>query len=341
MTSTPALKQLVADAASGTIVTTKLAELIRISRSVAEAYLQHQRTSIAHICSFHGITVNDLATDCIAELFARDEQGRFTQIQKFLQSLDGPLESTSELDMFLAFKGLIKKLVNAQLARSYAQIDPAGAKIHRNIKDYLRNAKTLCLREDFRGYTLVPAERDPLDELDAFPMDELERELSVVSSATADIPQMLQSLAQLLTQQSAYRRSVPLIDLVQVFKNIFRRDSVDEKRDVSEIDLTHLNDSDLIPLRRRVLETVNEKIVTSYLLKRKINREEAQILSRAMDSIITDWFEEGQSTNSYIEQVRSFRAMTEVEYNTFWRKRIEYLARVARETVKNYFDENL
>lgn len=341
MTPAAELKSLLVNASSGTIDVKQLARLILISRSMAEAFLNHRRSSIVHLCSFHGITVGDLAMDCLAELFARDEGNQFTQIRNFLAALKNPLESVPELDVFLAYKAFLTKIIAAQLARVYAEIDPAGAKIRRNIKDALKHSEGFALKEDFRGYVLAPAVGDPLDHLEDFPLSELEGELTSRASISSEIPDLLKALCAILMQQDRHRRSVPLIDLVQVVKSIFSRFSPFEEREETEIDLSELNAADLFPLRRQVLHGVNEKIISTYLLKRKVNREEALALSRVMHSIITEWFEEGERKNSFYDYVRRFQPVTEEEYNAVWRQRIEYLARVGREIIKSHFDENL
>lgn len=88
-------------------------------------------------------------------MFTTDEANRFTQIQKFQRALEERGTNHTDFDIFLAYKALVIKIVSTQLARSYAQIDPAGAKILRNIKDALKQTNTLRLRETRGGYQVT------------------------------------------------------------------------------------------------------------------------------------------------------------------------------------------
>jgi predicted transcriptional regulator len=189
------------------------------------------------------------------------------------------------------------------------------------------------------GYLISVSHRDALDHLEAFPLSLLEHELTSSGATHKEIPELLQRLSTILNRQHCYRRSVPLIDVVQMVKNLYGQ--FPEVEETTSIDLQSLEDEELHPLRQRVQHSVNEKILSTYLLKHKITREEAEKLSRAMHSIIVDWFEAGTSENSLFEYARTQFGITKTEYHAVWRTRVEYLARVAREAIKNYLEENL
>jgi hypothetical protein len=339
MTSTLNLRYLLTQAATGAITARELSELVHCTRALAESYLNAHRRSILSICAFHGITERDLATDCIGEVFTTDDANRFTQIQKFQRTLEERGTTQTDFEVFLAYKALVIKIVSAQLARSYAQIDPAGAKILRNIKDAIKHTTTLQLRESMGGYLISVSQRDALDHLEAFPLSLLEHQLASTGSTHKEIPELLKTLSTILHRQHQYRRSIPLIDLVQIMKSLYGQPPPSEE--TTGVDLRSLENEELHPLRQRVMQAVNEKILSTYFLKQKITREEAEKLSRVLHSIIVDWFEAGISENSLFEQTRAHLGITAAEYHAVWRKRVEYLVRVARETIKNYLEENL
>lgn len=339
MTPTENLRYLLTQAASGAITARELSELVHFTRALAGSYLNTHRRSILSICAFHGITERDLATDCVGELFTTDEKNRFTQIQKFQRTLEEHRTTHTDFDIFLAYKALVIKIVSAQLARSYAQIDPAGAKILRNIKDAVKQTATLQLQESLGGYQIAIAHGDALDHLEAFPADLLEKELASESVNRKKIPEVLNILSKILSRQRQYRRSILLIDLVQIIKSLYGQPPASEE--TTSVDLRSLEDEELYQLRQRVMKAVNEKILSTYFLKQKITREETEKLSRVLHSIIVDWFESGISENSLFERTHTHLGITEAEYHDVWQKRVEYLTRVARDTIKNYFSENL
>jgi hypothetical protein len=338
MFRSPPLKTLLLKAAAGTISLGELRELVYITRSIAEAYLHHQRNTIHYICTFHGITATDLANDCISDLFEQNSEAAFPRIRHFQEKLTEEGSDLSDFEVFCAFKLFILKVVSAQLARTYAEIDPTGARIHRNLKIALKQCNNLTLIEDHRGYVVTVTNAEPLEYLAEFPLEQLERELAIHVSSS-DIPTLLSALARVFIDQEEYRRSVPLIDLVQVVRNLFGRYAHDSE--VTTIRLEALEESDLLRLRQEVMHAINEKIVSTYLLRKKITREEALLLSRVMHSIILEWFEKGQHLNSYYEHFRTHFGITESDYNTLWRNRVEYLSRIAREAIETYFSNNL
>jgi hypothetical protein len=339
MTSTDSLRYLLAQAASGTITTRELSELIHITRSLAESYLNNHRRSILRLCTFHGITEADLASDCIGELFETDNANRCIQIQQFLQALEQGGAGYTNFDVFLAYKSLVVKFVSTQLARSFAQIDPAGAKILRNVKDAINHSALLALKESVLGRVVTVVEADTLERCEAFPQNLLENELASRRPVINEIPELLHTLASIFMQQHQYRRSVLLVDFVQMIKKLYARFT--EPEETTSIDLRSLEAEDLNLLQRQVLFAVNEKIISTYLFKQKITRKEAEKLMRVLYSIIVDWFEEGISENSLYEYTRAEFGVSEAQYNALWRARVEYLTRIARKTIKEYFSENV
>ncbi|MDI6766856.1 MAG: hypothetical protein QME52_08550 [Bacteroidota bacterium] len=204
----------------GNISHSELTELVHLSRAIIQSYLGYIRNSITYLCLQQGLTITDLAYDCIAEAFAKDEKNKFHQLENFAQSLDNDLESTPEPEIFLAFKSFLTRLADAQLARLFAQADPGGAKIHRNIRDCLKQSALFKLEKDFRGLVLKPKD-DTGEHLEEFPHEALEHELLNNLNHECSTPELLATLHRTLTEQTKYRRSVPLVDVVQLFRKTY------------------------------------------------------------------------------------------------------------------------
>ncbi len=327
----PELRTLIKNLASGSVSHSELSRAIHICRSIVESHLEHHRGSLVQICALNGLSVIDLATDCIGDIFARDDLGNFHHFQKFVESLNQPLDETSGRDLFLAFISFVLRFARTQLARIYSQSDPTGARILRNIKDSLENSTCLAIGEDYRGYVVKPKAVDALDHRPSYPLTQIEAELFALRGAASSTPELLDKLASILTEQKEYRRSMSLIDVVQVIKSLFERLAPsDASMDFGELDRTA---EDLVEIKNSALGVVNEKIISTYLLKGKMSKSEAQILSQTMSSIISGWFAHGTSDKSYYGHLTALAAMSEQEYESFWRKKIEYLARIAREAI--------
>lgn len=297
------LKTLLEELLDGLISQTDLTKLVHLCRSIAESYLTQHRSSLVHICSLNGFTVSDLAFDCIAQVFARDADGRFYQIERFSASLFTNLKETPAKKLFLAFKSFVLRIAKAQLSKIYAQSDPVGAKIHRNIRDCIRKSQVLKLVEDFRGHVLQPANHDPLNHLEAYPLDDIERDLMARIRGSSNIPDLIEKLTAILMEQEEYRRSIRLIDMVQIFRQFYLQFSELATTEESPWEFDRLSQHDIEVIQCEVRRAVQEKIITTYFLSGKVSKPEAEALSNMMSDMIADWCQEHEVQNSICQYV--------------------------------------
>lgn len=326
----------------GIISYSELTKLVHFCRAIAESYLSRYRASLVHLCSQHGLTVQDLAYDCIGPLFGRDEDGQFYHFQRFTNALYGTLEETAEQELFLAFKSFVLRVVKSQLARTYAQFDPDGARILRNIRDRVKKSSSCMeLIEDFRGYVLQPKNCDPLNHLAVYPAEQLKQELLSCMDGAANIPQLLERLATILVEQEQYRRSLPLFEVVQIFKHFYHLANVGIEPELYCHDSNGITQVDIDDMKCDVLRTLKRKIISTYLLHDKITRKEAEILFATMCDIVSDWCQGDNNAKSLCEYLGRFVSVSQWEYEHHWRTKIEYLNRVARERIADWIATNI
>lgn len=315
----------------GTISSSQLSEVVQLSRTIVESHLIHLRSSITRLCLNQGLTATDLAYDCIAEAFARSDNNSFPLIEKFVLHLTGKLADLPELELFLAFKGFITRLAEAQLARLYSQADPAGAKIHRNLRDCIKTSSILALERDFRGLVLRPRSEDSLDHLDFFPVESLEREFLRRASDERSTPGLLEILYQVLIEQSEYRRSIPLVDVVQILKKVYGHESELLASTDALPSFESLNEFEIEQIRSQVEFALKEKILLTYFARGKVNRKEAEAMFGAFHDMLSDWCCSGDPEASVCEYLRRHLPITEEAYETSFRAKMEYLLKIARE----------
>jgi hypothetical protein len=318
------LQQLVSRSASAA----QLAEVVQLSRVIIQAHLESHRQSVLRLSLQHGLTITDLAYDCIGEAFARGADGSFPQIQNFTASLHIPLLDAPAIDVFLAFKGFLVRVAEAQLARLYAQADPVGARIYRNIREHLKRSDAMKLERDFRGLVVRPINEDSLDHLDPFPLDRIERTLSGIVSQT--IPELLQCLSKLLISQSEYRRSVPLFEIVGVLKR-----SVGSEYEYSIADnpapgMEGMSKTEIETIRAQVETSLKERILLTYFARGKIDRKQAEAMASAFHDLLWDWCF-GDDPKSLYGYLRIHLTLSETEYENTLRTKMEYLLRLARD----------
>jgi len=319
-----------ARASDGSISEQELTELVHLSRSLIQAYLGSIRSSLTHLCQLQGLTINDLAYDCIAEAFAKDDKNRFHQITNFVESLSEKLDTVPEQQVFLAYKSFMLRVTDAQLARLYALSDPAGAKIHRNVRDCVKQSSLFMLEKDYRGLVMKPKHSSAIEDRSAFPIEELEQEFLSRVDHTCTTQQMLQLCYEIVTGQSKYRQSVPLAGVVQMFKKVYgdNPESVGEEHPFVTAGLAVF---EIDHIRVQVETALKEKIVLTYLARGKLNRKEAEAVFNAFQDMLEDWCAGEQSQSSLYHYLKEYLQINEETYEATLRTKMEYLLKVARE----------
>ncbi|MBA4311530.1 MAG: hypothetical protein C0417_02760 [Chlorobiaceae bacterium] len=307
----------------------ELAELVHISRSIIENYLRYFRQSVVHLSLHQGLTITDLAYDCIAEAFSKDENNNYQKLINFSKALDDDLTQLPEIEIFLAYKSFLTCLADAQLARLYAQSDPVGAKIHRNIRDTVKKSDTLIIERDYRGLILKPKNQTTL-QLNDFPREEFEREFMINVDHHRTIPELLEVCCGVLTGQNKYRTSMSVVDVVQIFRKIYHSDQTIEEQEVictSE----GLTKFEIEQLSSEVLLALKEKIFLTYLARGKVDRKGAEALYNTFRDMLEDWCCGEESKPSILEYLKAHLQIEEKQYEEIYRTKMEYLLKIARE----------
>jgi hypothetical protein len=328
----------------GTVSRQDFHALVHYACSIGELYLNQRWRSLGYLYALNGLTAGDLAMDCVGDLFARSQGRNFFRLEKFALSLHQPLEHISDHEMYFAFKSFVVVLVKARLAKLFAEADPEGAKIHRNLRDGLKKIAALELHQSVRGYVIQPRSANLLEDCREFPLDELENQLLAVLPRSVNIVTFLQHVAAVLSKQKTYRRSVPLFDLVQVFKSL--RVHLEE---VNGDDVAHLQiDSDAeidLEMVENTIRTVQKKIIYRFVLEKKITPDEADHLSDTLRDVIAAWREgigsKGHNGISLFKHTQRHFGCTESEYEQRWRVKVEYLTKIAREHLLLYLEGDL
>ncbi len=307
----------------------ELTELIQLSRSIVQSYLGYIRISISKLCLQQGLTINDLAYDCIAEAFARDAKNKFPQLENFASSLTDKLEHLPEHEIFLAYKSFLTRIADAQLARLYAQADPAGAKIHRNIRDCVKQSSLFVLERDFRGLVLKPKQKIN-EHLEEFPREELEKEFMSLIDHQSTTPELLELLHDVVMDQGNYRNSIPLVEVVQLFRKAFQPD-IDVTDRCQIFSGEGLTEFEIKNIRTQVEMALKEKIFLTYFAKGKLDRKESEAMFTAFEDILEDWCSGEESQPSLFYYLRQYLSIDEETYEQTLRTKMEYLLKIARE----------
>jgi hypothetical protein len=259
------LKETILSVVSGTPDRARVNSLVEVCRALASSFLSG-KASAGTLASFHGISVNDLAYDCIADLFRQDEKGNYLELQSYFNGLE--IEKLDG-DILPHLRRLVFSKVNQGIYRLYSETDPSLSRILRNVKLAIGALRNFTEAERFGETHIAPSLTDTLEHLPPFDREELERQFLAVTTGNELVPQLLAKLSRLLRDQDECSRVVPLISV-----GLMIRKAYDEKKAVPvEADATEtaMGMKDVITTIRDACNDVRQNIRAKYVDCGKVN----------------------------------------------------------------------
>ncbi|MFI5251180.1 MAG: hypothetical protein ACHQQQ_02005 [Bacteroidota bacterium] len=288
---------------------------------------------------FFALSLDDLAYDCIADLFTRNDAGRMLQINAYFESI--PVEQSSEEELLSHFRQLVFSRVNQGLFRFYNEVDPALGKILRNIKLAVQTVQNFQLTDRFGETCLVPVLCDDLRHLPRMERGELEREFRAVASGMENIPSLLAKLSRSLREQTDYSRIIPLITIAFIFRALYC-EHIGGDIVYPDID-GQLMLNDAIGIMKTVCETLKKENEPQYVGKKKVNPEDFEIYFEIIGQHLECKLatNDGEDVSLFDRMKMVYPGLTKEEYYKRHRAKVEYLysltqKRVMKELRKNY-----
>ena len=194
--------------------------LVHICFKIALAYLHH-RLRKGSLCDYQfGISNEDLALDCIAELYQRDDRGRFVVLEQYFESSNW--RALGEEELKIALRRLVFSKVNEGLFRNYREEDPNLAKIIRNIKEAVKHDKRINLVRMREANWLVVGPPDgEVNHLPLAPAEILEAFLLSVVCSTSNTYKAVSAFADFIAAHPHYRNAYPMSAFAQVLRTSY------------------------------------------------------------------------------------------------------------------------
>ncbi len=315
-----------------------VARFFDLCRRMAAVYLRRKVLAGKLYPDLCSISVDDLAADCVADLFAVDESGRFYELCTYFETVS--IQESCEEELLIRLRRLIVAKANRGIFRSLNEADPSLGKILRNIKLALQALGSFTLMERFGEPCLVPAMSDTLEHLPAIDRPELECAFLQSSGANNDIPSLLARLARLLTEQSERSRIVPLMSVALIFRSYYFSGRGAEAQEELPREFTV---SDSMAIMREACSVVKEKAGRSYVAKGKV---EVDLLDKYFmvieESLKRTILENDGQDYSYYDRLRTLiPGLTKEEYFSRHRSKLEYLGNLAHKRAIKELRKNL
>ncbi len=355
------LTKLVTGICSGNYSQAELIQYIHLAQKISLSYLKYQEMLGKRI-SGHSFAADlelaDLAMDCIAELFGRDQGGQFTQLKKYYEGKFAEMPVIDDAEVLILTRRLIVRKTKQELSRIFRERDPEGAKIVRNIKVAIRTAADLHIFRElgkefvFQGtfpkweesFSLTAAMQRQLRRSAPPMQDELIYKVFLDNfhssdSVSASIRKLLLSMASL----QGYQNFVSLETLVKLVRYA-KFDACREKITINENVPTpadHLETKEMEEYIDVVMASIWARLDLQYLRTRKLNTDKAVIYHQALRDVLYDLIQK-RDTSSYYKNLKFYiSGLTQKEYRQQERSVFEYLAKLAKKEFRKYLCEML
>jgi hypothetical protein len=341
------LKNILLKIQNNSITVAEQNSFVHLTRVIIQSHLHSHRFSYTHLIQEQGLTETDLAYDCISEVFARNGADEFFHLNVFIGKLSASLVSLPPKDIFLAYKSFILHCADKQLARLFTLNDGAGAKIKRNICNAVRFSSCCILRSTAHGTVLQPQHSELLLHLPAFPPELLAQQFFLRLDGHRTAERLLNIIIAILVEQESYRRTLPLVSVVQLIKKVFPTSLVlaDDGSDNDAVPEslsgnTSISETELDDILAKALLAAKKKIFTLYLLHEKLTIPEAEALFLAL----RDWLEDVRYSKEILSLEEYFTFHHSVDDATYAARiasKMEYMQHLMRQNICGMLDEEI
>jgi hypothetical protein len=304
--------------------------IVSLCHTLATTSLKYSIIEGSKNQDYIGISKSDVAYDCIADLFQKNEEGRFIKLEAYFSSFN--IEEISNQEILVLFRRIVSSRVQQGLFQIYQQSDPSLGKILRNIKHSMHQLQNYDQFERFGETHIAPIHGEIAGHLPVIDLQTLVQEFSPYVNGSESIPQLLAKLSLFLTEQNAYRRSIPLLTTAIAFRTFYAKDlSVDLPAAYKIDDTIDVDNATSIIVQS--CEKIKHKMKSTYLDRNKISQDLYEIYFEV--ALININFvllnANGEDTSLFGALKSKIPQLTPREYTQNHKNTLEYLTRLCKE----------
>ncbi len=355
------LTQLVYSICDGSYSQEGLIHYIDLAQKISLSYLKYQEMLGKRISGDAweaDLELADLAMDCIAELFGRDDSGRFPQLKKYYEGKFAEMPFINDAEVLILTRRLIVRKTKQELSRIFRERDPEGAKIVRNIKVAIRTAPDLHLFRElgkefvYHGPLLANEPNGSQSAALAHYLrrtqpplpEELLHKLFLDNFHAGDsVSVSIRRLLQELHERQEYQNFCALDAVVKLVRYV-KFDVCRERIAAGESVTTPSDDLESKEMEEYITVVMNSiwsRLDSQYLRTRKLPLDKAHIYHRALRDVLYDLIQK-RDTSSYYRNLKFYiPELTQREYRQQERSVFEYLAKLAKKEFRKYLCEML
>ena len=296
---------------------------------IALAYLKMKVKSGNSFIMSIGASIDDLAIDCIADLFERDEMGKYPQFESYFADQD-PAEM-SEFEIRSKLRRLVFSKVNDGLFRNFGIYDMSLSKIIRNLKLSADKYGLPVQRVDGDNYICFNNEALNLSKSHLMPPEFLEIKLTDKLDLSMETPDVLSVLTDIFRDQTEYDKKYSVVQLARIMRRstIHLQDHPKTNTDIQEATISKYK---LNQLLGDAIEGCSECFEKTYLNKGKLDRITLEKYLACIKKILHHhYIADSETGDSYYDHFNNaFPEISKVEYRDCHRQYLEYMVKKVR-----------
>lgn len=282
-----------------------------------------------------GIPTEDLALDCIADTFQRDEAGHFVTLETYFNSIEW--QKLSEEDLNIALRRLIFSKVNEGLFRSYRSEDPNLARIIRNVKEAIKRNTTFSLYREREVQWIVVGNDQTPNSLPLAPPEVLEAYLTSLLCNTSNTYTAVYAFEEFLRLHPYYRNAFPMSEYARILRTCFQNREVPDD-DVQEINLSVM---DIENALMKTIAFVRSKLQETYVRKGKLSMSMFETYVKALQKILASHFGfPSESVSSQYDALATvIPGLSKDAFHNEHRNIMQYLFKISRTHMIGYLQD--
>jgi hypothetical protein len=314
-------------------------QLVDVCHRIAVAYLRQKMRRGRLQPERFGLSLEDLALDCFADLFQRDDTARFEVLANYFRTIG--VEQTSEEVLAIILRRLIFSKVNEGLFRRYREADASLAKIIRNVKNAVRTVSGIWLIKREGNLWLVAGQDRSIEALPLAPPELLESFLIMSVSDSPQVNRAVSAFRDFVAVHPGYSNGYPLTMFSQALRAAFWRLGLADEHD------SHRDEETFLPkeVERAISVATGEvkaNMYKSYVEKGKVDAHTFDAYFRAVEDILAAQFVSGARpvTSYYVALQGYLPGLGKNSYHVAHRNIVEYLTKLARAHLIRYLASN-
>lgn len=360
------LTTLIPKICSGTYDEKELLEFVSLIQKISLSYLKYQEVIGKHIRwerRQRSTELEDMAIDCVAGLFMRNEANEFVQLKRYFEPHLEKTPPPDNVELLVLLRRLIIKKTKQELSRIFKERDPEGAKIIRNIRVAIKNAMDLnTFREMGREYIFCqPVDEareavvEPSSSLSPEQFVYLRKDKPTIPEKTLrtqyldhynpkdHVSTSIRKMLMVVSEEENFQNCIPTDVVARLIRHtnleVVRNRLLSQIEEVSPLDYVRMQEIDAA--KRNVLKKIKAKIENQYVASNKISREKGEIYYNTLADVLDD-ITHSKKIESYFRHLKKYMPeLTQKRYRREERTIFEYLGKLTKKWFKEYLKDLL